>query len=285
MYTQGGARQEDTLGPTSDNSGRSRREQSHGDWEKIKTVREIIKDVMNPLSDSDQNSDQQQQQQQQQQQKGHQSLLEDGGRAQTEKSSKVSGDVRKGRGRPRKSTKSPKRGSHRTSTDETTTTSAFTKTSSRSRTRTGGGGGGLGKKKQPISKERVPTSDDDSDSVTQSDSDSDRRLAAKMVPVTRGEKRSRRESVSSSDNEDCQLPASKKNNSNISIEEDAARWRRVTPIKRNSNLSSDTSKKQDKKKSPTKSKPRRPRSRVTNVGSDSDSESEISGRNRIQVAR
>ncbi|XP_020294530.1 serine/arginine repetitive matrix protein 2 isoform X2 [Pseudomyrmex gracilis] len=253
--TQDNARQEDTLGATNETS-RSHREQSH-DWEKLKAVREIIKEVMSPLSDSDQHSDQQ---------KSHQ--LIDDNRVQTEKS-KMS-DVRKGRGRPRKSTKSPKRG-HRTS-DEALKTGK-----SRSRTRAGGG---IGKKKQPISKERVPTSDDDSDSETQSDcSDSDRRLA-KMMP-TRGEKRSRL-SMSSSDNESL---LAKKNNNNTS-EDDAARWRRVTPIKRN-NLS-DSSKKQDKKKSPTKSKPRRPRSRVTNVtgGSDSDSESEISVRSsRIQVAR
>lgn len=214
---------------------------------------------MSPLSDSDQPSEQE---------KSHQ--LVENNRAQPEKP-KVA-DTKKGRGRPRKSIKSPKRG-HRTAEENL-------KSKPRSRTRPVAG---LGKKKQPISKEKVPTSNDDSDSGSQSDFDSDRRpTKVSAVVPTRTEKRPRL-SVSSSDDESSLL--NKKNNNSAS-EDDAARWRRVPPIKR-SNLS-DSPKKQDKKKSPTKSKPRRPRSRVTNIngGSDSDSESEMSVRNnRIQVAR
>nr|XP_012217983.1 PREDICTED: AF4/FMR2 family member 4 isoform X2 [Linepithema humile] len=251
---QESARREDTQATTE--TSRPHREQSQqSHWQTLKTTHE----VMSPLSDSDQPSEQE---------KSHQ--LVENNRAQPEKP-KVA-DTKKGRGRPRKSIKSPKRG-HRTAEENL-------KSKPRSRTRTVTG---LGKKKQPISKEKVPTSDD-SDSGSQSDFDSDRRLTkVSTVVPTRTEKRSRL-SLSSSDDESS--PLNKKNNNNSASEDDAARWRRVPPIKRN-NLS-DSPKKQDKKKSPTKSKPRRPRSRVTNItgGSDSDSESEMSVRNsRIQVAR
>ncbi|KAL0111583.1 hypothetical protein PUN28_013046 [Cardiocondyla obscurior] len=249
---QDNARREIKLETTETN--RSHREQAH-DWQ----LDEALKRTHNisSLSDSDHHSDQE---------KVHQ-LVEDN-RAQTEK---PKADVRK-RGRPRKSIKSPKRG-HRTSDEN------LKNGKPRSRTRTQPVTT-PSKKKQPKSK-AILTSDDDNDS--QSDSDSDRRpTKVSAVAPTRNEKRSRL-SVSSSDDENS-LPNRKNNNS--ASEDDAARWTRVPPIKRNNLL--DSPKKQDQKKNSGKGKPRQPRPRVTNVTgcSDSDSEEEVSVRsNRIKVAR
>lgn len=190
-------------------------------------------------------------------------------RAQAEKP-KVA-DARK-RGRPRKPTKSPKGSSHRTS-DE-----SLKNCKPRSRTR---GVGSPMKRKMPVSKPTITTSDDGSDDRSQdgsSDSDSDR--PARISPVDAAINEKRRSRVSGSSSED-EGPPNGKNNS--ASEDDNTRWRRVS-IKR-SKLA-DSPKKQEKKKSPAKAKPRRSNSRVTNVGgSDSDSESEMSVRNRIQVAR
>ncbi|XP_036147484.1 AF4/FMR2 family member lilli isoform X2 [Monomorium pharaonis] len=236
-------------------SGRTHREQSH-DW-KLDEALKRSRNMSSP-SDSDHHSDQE---------KVHQ-LVEDN-RVQAEKP-KVP-DARKRPGRPRKSTKSPKRG-HRTSDEN------LKNSKPRSRTRTVVATSS--KKKQPKSKETVTTSDDDSDSRSQSDSDSDRRpTKVSAVPPTRNEKRPRL-SVSSSDDE--RAPSNKKNGA---PEDDAARWTRVPPIKRNNLL--DSPKKQDQKKNSAKGKPRQSRSRVTNItgGSDSDSESEVAVRNRIKVAR
>ncbi|XP_012138398.1 AF4/FMR2 family member lilliputian isoform X2 [Megachile rotundata] len=189
-------------------------------------------------------------------------------RVQTEKP-KVA-DAKK-RGRPRKPTKSPK-GGHRTS-DE-----SLKNGKPRSRTR---GVPSSIKRKMPVSKPMITTSDDGSDDRSQeasSDSDSDRPARISPVDTAIGEKRRSRVSGSSSEDEG---PPTRKNNS--ASEDDNARWRSVS-IKRSK--PADSSKKQEKKKSPAKGKPRRSNSRVTNVGgSDSDSESEMSVRNRIQVAR
>lgn len=198
--------------------------------------------------------------------------LVDDNRSQAEKPKAA--DTKK-RGRPRKSTKSPKRG-HRTSDEN------LKNGTSRSKTRAVGA---PVKKKQPISKALLTTttSEDDSDDSrshgVSSDSISDHRTnnVPAVVPPVAGQSRL---SLSSSDDES---PSNKKKNS--ASEDESARWRRVS-IKRNK--LSDSSKKQDKRKSPTKAKPRRPRSRMTNVtgGSDSESESEVSVRSsRIQVAR
>ncbi|XP_017789637.1 PREDICTED: AF4/FMR2 family member 4 [Habropoda laboriosa] len=180
-------------------------------------------------------------------------------------------DTRK-RGRPRKPTKSPK-GGHRTSEENVK--------NGKPRSRTRGVGSPM-KKKAPLSKPTITTSDDGSDDRSQgasSDSDSDRPTrVSPVVPPAITEKRRSRLSGSSSEDES---PTNGKTNS--ASEDDTTRWRRV-PIKR-SKLA-DSPKKQEKKKSPAKAKPRRSSSRVTNVGgSDSDSESEMSVRNRIQVAR
>ncbi|XP_029674647.1 AF4/FMR2 family member 4 isoform X1 [Formica exsecta] len=254
---QDNARRDDTLEIKTENS-RSHREQSH-DWQLDEGLKRTH---IGSISDSDHHSDQE---------KVHQ-MIEDGNRSQMEKPKMA--DTRK-RGRPRKSNKSPKRG-HRTSDEN------LKNSKPRSRTRTVGSTSG--KKKQPKSKETVTTSDDDSDSRSQSDSDSDRRSTkVSTVVPTRDDKKSRL-SLSSSEDENSPPPNRKNNNS--ASEDDATRWTRVSSIKRN-NLS-DSPKKQDKKKSPAKGKPRRPRSRVTKVtgGSDSDSESEVSVRNsRIKVAR
>nr|XP_050849625.1 AF4/FMR2 family member 4 isoform X3 [Vespula vulgaris] len=180
-------------------------------------------------------------------------------------------DTRK-RGRPRKSTKSPKR-------DRRTSEENSKSTKSRSRTRP------VSKKKRSISKAIVPTSDDASDVRSQdasSDSDSDKQAATSVTPTIGDmtEKRRLRLSISSSEDE---FPLGNGKN-NSGSEGEAGRWRRAS-VKQRSKLA-DSPKKQDKKKSPAKAKPRRPRSRVTNMnGSDSDSESEMATRNRIQVAR
>lgn len=228
---------------------RSHREQSH-DWKLDEALKRTRNAAMMTLLNDDHRSDQE---------KGQ---LEDN-HSQVEKI-KVP-DTRK-RGRPRKSIKSPK-GNHRTSDEN------LKNGKSRSRARTVANST---KKKQPISKTTVPTSDDDSDSRSHDasgDSYSGRsNNAHSVVPIS--EKRPRL-SVSSSENDS---PPGRKNNS--ASEDDTARWR--LPIKRNKR--SDSPKKQDKKKSSTKGKSRRPRSRVTNV-SDSDSESEVFRSSRIQVAR
>lgn len=248
---QDNVRREDTLEIKTENS-RAHREQSH-DWQLDEPLKRTH---ISSLSDSDHHSDQE---------KVHQ--IEDNNRSQTEKP-KVTDTKR--RGRPRKSNKSPKR--HRTSDESLKKPRSGTRTA----------GSTSSKKKPPKSKETVSTSENDSDSRSQSDSDSDRRstkVISTVVP-TRDDKKSRL-SVSSSEDESSP-PLNRKNNS--ASEDDAARWARVSSIKRN-NLS-DSSKKQDKKKSPAKGKPRRPKSRVTKVtGSDSDSESDRSVRNRIKVAR
>lgn len=182
----------------------------------------------------------------------------------------------KKRGRPRKSVKSPKH-DHRTPDENLKSGKA------RSRTRAVGGQS-LTKRKQPISKATLPTSDDDSDDSrsqgVSSDSVSDHRSnnVPNNVAAPMQDKRIRL-SLSSSD--DDSPPNRKRKNS--ASEEETARWRGVA-IKR-SKLA-DT-KKQDKRKSPAKGKSRRSRSRMTNVtgGSDSESESGMSVRSRIQVAR
>ncbi|XP_011345805.1 AF4/FMR2 family member 4 isoform X3 [Ooceraea biroi] len=262
---QDNARRDDTLGATTETS-RPHREQSH-DWQlddgALKRTHNTS--MRNLLSDSDHHSEEKNRQ-----------LIEDN-RAQAEKPKAA--DTRKRPGRPRKSVKSPKR-SHRTS-DE-----SLKNSKSRSRTRTVATSS---KKKQPISKATVATSDDNSDfrsHVASSDSDSDRRAANVAATVPAITEKRKRVSASSSDDESS--PPSRKNNNSAS-EDDAARWRRVA-IKRNK--LSDSPKKQDKKKSPSKGKPRRPRSRVNNVSGvpDSDSEAEIDleaviRNNRIQVAR
>ena len=175
-------------------------------------------------------------------------------------------DARK-RGRPRKPTKSPK-GGHRTAEENLKNGKA------RSRTR----GVGSPKKKAPLSKPMITTSDDGSDDRSQgesSDSDSDRatRRVSPVVVAAMNEKRSRLSG--SSESEDESPPPRKI----ITEDDNTARWRRM-PLKGplRSKLV-DAPKKQDKK--PTKAKPRRSNTRVT--VSDSDSESEMSVRNR-QVA-
>ncbi|KAG7198411.1 hypothetical protein KM043_005799 [Ampulex compressa] len=252
---QEGPRREGSPETTAEAS--AHRDKAAHDWQLDEALKRTHNaTMMILLSDSDHHSDQ-----------GKGQVAEES-RAQVEKP-KVA-DARK-RGRPRKSTKSPKPG-HRTSEEGLK--------KPRSRTR---GVGSPTKKKQPISKATVATSDDASDARSQgasSDSDSDRPANVSPVVAAMTEKRRSRLSVSSSEDEG---PPTGKNNS--ASEDDASRWRRVS-IKRNK--LADSPKKQEKKKSPTKAKPRRPRSRVTNVtgASDSDSESEVSMRNsRIQVAR
>lgn len=254
---QDGGRREGT--PQATTEMRTHRDKTH-DWQ----LDEALKRTHNPammslLSDSDHHSDQDKVQ-----------PVEES-HTQVEKP-KVA-DARK-RGRPRKSTKSPK-GGHRTPEESSKSSKP------RSRTRSSP------KKKRSISKAIVPTSDDASDDArsrdASSDSDSDRPAAAPISPVITAaiaaEKRRSRLSTSSSEDES---PPNGKNNS--ASEDETTRWRRVS-LKR-SKLA-DSPKKQDKKKSPAKGKPRRPRSRVTNVngGSDSDSESEVATKNHIKVAR
>nr|XP_034196528.1 AF4/FMR2 family member lilli isoform X2 [Osmia lignaria]XP_034196529.1 AF4/FMR2 family member lilli isoform X2 [Osmia lignaria] len=237
---------------------RTHRDKAAHDWQLDEAVKRTHNPTMISVLDSDsyRSSDQE---------KG-QPVEEN--RVQTEKP-KVA-DARK-RGRPRKPTKSPK-GGHRTS-DE-----SLKNGKPRSRTR---GVSSPIKRKIPLSKPTISTSDDGSDDRSQdgsSDSDSDRPTRISPVDAAINEKRRSRVSGSSSEDEG---PPNGKNN--IASEDDNTRWRRVS-IKR-SKLA-DSPKKQEKKKSPAKAKPRRSNSRVTNVGgSDSDSESEMSVRNRIQVAR
>lgn len=191
-------------------------------------------------------------------------------------------DVRK-RGRPRKSVKSPKANNHRASDEN------MKNVTKRSRPRAGSSVGGVTslKKKVPTSKPTLTTSDDASDArspAVSSDSESDRpstipSASAVKIPV----KRRSRLSISSNDENN----ASDKNSGS---DEESSRWRRVS-MKRNK-IPESPKKQQDKKKSPTKNNPRRPRSRVTNNNSgyrsesDSDSEftnSEAVRNNRIQV--
>ncbi|XP_012273685.2 serine/arginine repetitive matrix protein 2 [Orussus abietinus] len=224
----------------------------------------------------------------------HEWQLEDGRRVPSDANhhsepskNQVAGDARsqhdkakppdaKKRGRPRKSTKSPK--GHRAGADEVAK-------SKRSRTRVTSP-----KKKRPISKSTVSTSDDASDArshLGSSDSESDRggpglTASPAAVATAIAEKCRPRLSVSSSDEDEESHGSTKR----ATVEEDA-RWRRLA-LKR-SKLAESPKKQQEKKKTPTKVKPRRPRSRVTGAAgrhSDSDSESEVALRNsRIQVAR
>lgn len=239
-------------------NARTLREKAAHDWQlgdAVKSKRNAA--MLNLLvdSDSDRPSDQEKRQPVEQ------------SRVKPEKPAKVT-DARK-RGRPRKPTKSPK-GGHRTAEENLKSSKA------RSRTR----GVGSPKKKAPLSKPMITTSDDGSDDRSQgesSDSDTnDHRVIRRVSPVVVAainKKRSRLNGSSESEDE------SPRNRKMINTENDnsTARWKRI-PLKR-SKLA-DSPKKQDKK--PTKAKgPRRSNTRV-NV-SDSDSESEMSVRNR-QVA-
>lgn len=240
---------------------RPHRDQPH-DWKLNEALRNH-NTAMNLLSDSNHHTDQE---------KGQ---LVDDNRSQMEKPKAA--DAKK-RGRPRKSAKSPKR-NYRTS-DESLK-------NSKSRNRTTRLTGQAVKRKQPISKATLPTTDDDDSDDSRShgvssDSVSDHRsnnVSNNVAAIP--EKRIRLSRLSSSDDDS---PPNRKNNS--ASEEDTARWRGVS-IKRTK--LADGSKKQDKRKSSTKAKPRRSRSRMANVtggGSDSESESGMSVRNnRIQVAR
>ncbi|KAK0167508.1 hypothetical protein PV327_004898 [Microctonus hyperodae] len=188
-------------------------------------------------------------------------------------------DVRK-RGRPRKtvkeSIKSPR--NHRISEDEP---KASSKRGSRPRS-----GGSPKKKSVPMSKLTMVRNSDDEVSDLRlrersSDSDEfDQSSRISQASIMAVEKRRSRLSISSSDDE-------RVINKQHSTSEDDARWRKIA-TKRNK-LADSPAKKLEKKKSPAKVKPRRPRSRVTNTSgcaSDSDSESETTIRNnRIQVAR
>ncbi|XP_014487530.1 PREDICTED: AF4/FMR2 family member 4-like isoform X2 [Dinoponera quadriceps] len=247
---------------------RPHREQPH-DWkldEALKRTHNAT--IISLLSDSDHQSDQ------------GKSQLAEGNRSQTEKTTKVADN--KKRGRPRKSIKSPKR-------NERTPDENLKGGKSRSRTRvvnnnnSNNNNNNSVKKKQPKSKATLATSDDNSDSdsrsqgVSSGGSISDHQTTNNVPAVVVASKRSRL-SVSSSDEDSA---SNRKNNS--ASENESARWRGVA-IKRNNKLT-DSPKKQDKRKSSTKAKPRRPRSRMNNGDSDSESGSELSRSNRIQVAR
>ena len=182
-------------------------------------------------------------------------------------------DVRK-RGRPRKSVKSPK-ANHRAS-DE-----SLKNVTKRSRPRAGssvGAAGGL-KRKVPTSKPILNTSDDASDAAS-SDSESDRTptipsASTVKIPVKR------RSALSVSSDEDGNVSTK-----NSGSDDENSRWRRVS-MKRNK-LSESPKKHQEKKKSPTKAKPHRPRSRVTNNSgchSDSDSDSEFTSNESMRNSR
>ncbi|XP_057318917.1 AF4/FMR2 family member lilli isoform X1 [Microplitis mediator] len=186
-------------------------------------------------------------------------------------------DVRK-RGRPRKTAKetvkSPR--SHRMSSEESKASSKRSKPRSVSNPK---------KKTTAIPLPRVPldNSDELSDSRSRdrsSDSECEQSRISPASTVIPVDKRRSRLSISSSEDE--------KTTNKHSASEDDARWRRLSS-KRNK-LTDSPTKKQDKKKSPNKVKPQRPRSRITNnsgCASDSDSELETTLRNnRVQpVAR
>ncbi|XP_074110538.1 AF4/FMR2 family member lilliputian isoform X3 [Cotesia typhae] len=223
--------------------------------------------MLTVLSDGDQNSEPEKKKKEE-------------SRSQVQDNKPKAPDVRKPRGRPRKTAKetvkSPR--SHRMSSEESKPSSKRSKPRSV---------GSPKKKTSAISIPRLPmdNSDELSDSRSRdrsSDSECEQRIppaASSMIPV---DKRRPRLSISSSEDE--------KTTSKLSASEDDARWRRLSS--KRSKLSDDSSsKKQDKKKSPSKVKPQRPRSRITNsnsgCASDSDSELETTLRNnRVQpVAR
>ncbi|XP_048511341.1 AF4/FMR2 family member lilli isoform X2 [Athalia rosae] len=179
------------------------------------------------------------------------------------------------RGRPRKTTKSPK--AHQASDNEGNK-------NKRGRPRL------VPAKKIPISKATVSTSDDASNARSRggsSDSDSDHlsppRPAASPIPIV--EKRRQRLSVSSSEDERAPNKGSDS--------EDHSSWRRSSIKKRPSdregsikrNRLSKSPKKLEKKKTPTKTKPRGQRTRISNAAAcqdDSDSETEV---RQVKVAR
>ncbi|XP_050581990.1 AF4/FMR2 family member lilli isoform X6 [Bombus affinis] len=250
--------------PVATTDARTHREKAAHDWqldEALKSTRNATMISVLDSDSSDRPSDQEKSQ------PAQENLV------QPEKA-KVADTRKPGRppGRPRKLTNKNAKGSHPTPEEN------LKSGKSRSRTR----GVGSPKKKAPLSKATITTSDDGSDDRSQgasSDSDSDRPTRVSPVVVPINEKKKSKLSASSSEDE---RPPNRKNNS--ASDDDNTRWRRM-PIKR-SKLA-DSPKKQEKRKSPAKAKPRRSNSRVTNVGggSDSDSESELSVRNRIQVAR
>lgn len=245
--------------PEATKETRPHREQPH-DWKLDEALKRTHNATMiSLLSDSDHQSDQ------------GKSQPAEGNRSQTENATKVADN--KKRGRPRKSTKSPKR-NERTS-DEGLKNSK----PSRSRMRVVNNNNNSVKKKQPKSKATLHTSDDESDSDSRSQGVSCGSISdhqSNNVPVVVAAKRSRL-SLSSSEDD----TSNRKNNS--ASENESARWRGVA-VKRNK--LTDSPKKQDKRKSSTKAKPRRPRSTMNNGDSDTESESEMSTRsNRIQVAR
>lgn len=234
-------------------NARTLRDKASHDWQHGDAVKSKRNAAMHNLldSDSDRPSDQEKGQ------PAEQSCV-----LQPEKPKVI--DARK-RGRPRKPTKSPK-GGHRTAEENLKNGKA------RSRAR----GASSPKKKAPLSKAMITTSDDGSNGRSQgesSDSDSERttRRVSPVIVAAMNKKRSRLSGSSESEDE------SPPNRKIVKTEDDnTARWRRM-PLKRNKLV--DAPKKQDKK--PTKAKPRRSNTRVT--VSDSDSESEMSVRNR-QVA-
>lgn len=245
--------------PAATTDARTHREKAAHDWQLDEALKSTRNATMISVldSDSDRPSDQEKNQPAEENQP---------------EKPKVADTRKPGRppGRPRKLTNKNTKGGHRTPEEN------LKNGKPRNRTR----GVGSPKKKAPLSKPTITTSDDGSDDRSQgasSDSDSDRPTRVSPVVVPINEKRSK---LSASSSED-ERPPNRKNNS--ASDDDNTRWRRM-PIKR-SKLA-DSPKKQEKRKSPAKAKPRRSNSRVTNVGgSDSDSESELSVRNRIQVAR
>ncbi|XP_034952390.1 AF4/FMR2 family member lilli isoform X2 [Chelonus insularis] len=258
---QGEATRRDSSPEETSHEIRGRRSETNhmnNDWkmdDALKRTRNTT--MMGVLSDNEQNSDLEKKKKAQEQ------------RSQLQDKPKPP-DVRK-RGRPRKTVnetvKSPR--SHRMSIDDAKTKRSKPRSVSSP------------KKKAPISRLTIDNSDEVSDSRSQdrsSDSECERSTRISPVPVIPAEKRRSRLSVSSSEDE--------RTNKNSGSEDDP-RWRRI-PMKR-SKLTDSPTKKQDKKKSPSKVKPRRPRSRVTNTSgcaSDSDSDLETNLRNnRIQVAR